>query len=363
MTRRREADIQLSLRHEFGGGFFVDISIESHSRSLALFGPSGSGKSTALHAIAGLFRPAEGHIRLAGRVLYQRPGGVDLAPRQRRVGLVVQDALLFPLMTVRENLLFGAPPPSERQLDLGEVSEMLEIEHLLDRRPRNLSGGERQRVSLGRAVLSEPDILLCDEPFSALDAARRDRLCSMVARIRDDLEIPLFLVSHSVSEVLALADEVVLLEEGRVIDQGRPTELLAKLAEAERTDQNVWEGVVIAEDGEAPLKTVDLGPCNIVAPLERARTGNRVRLAVAPRHVSLARSADPSTDSARNRLDGRVVMIADQQGLLRVTLDCAGVIITSLLTREAASEMTLAIGSEASATFKASAIDLLGLSR
>jgi molybdate transport system ATP-binding protein len=210
--------LDVRVQHPWSSGFELDVAFSSTAQSLALFGASGAGKSTILSCIAGLLRPKMGHVHVDGTVFLDTETGVFLPPRARRVGLVLQDAWLFPLLNVRRNLAYGQPR-DDRRFEIEEVAERLEIAHLLGRRPRNLSGGERQRVALGRAILSEPRLLLCDEPMSALDAPRRDRLLPVFRAVCDELGMALVVVTHDRVVVDALADEVVHLDGGRVIGQ------------------------------------------------------------------------------------------------------------------------------------------------
>lgn len=204
--------LAVEIQHRFGPAFALDVDVAFQTDRIALFGPSGAGKSTILRAIAGLWTPQRGRIVVDGTVVFDAGAGVNLPPRARRVGYVPQDALLFPLRTVRQNLEFGRA--NAGRLPLADVATALEIDHLLDRRPRLLSGGERQRVALGRAILAAPRLLACDEPFSALDAPRRNRMIGVVRRWGDEMAIPVVLVSHDVVEVRALADRVVVLDGG-----------------------------------------------------------------------------------------------------------------------------------------------------
>ncbi|ANU08763.1 ATP-binding cassette domain-containing protein [Paraurantiacibacter namhicola] len=181
------------------------LVLKSDARLVALTGPSGVGKTTALHCIAGLRQPLGGHIRIGGRALD------GLAPEQRRAGVVFQDLRLFDHMSVAANLAFGARPEAGDAANLADISDMLGLGGLLDRYPANLSGGEARRVALARAILSNPDFLLLDEPMSSLDAARADRIAGLIERLRDELDIPILLVSHSDSEVARLASESVTL--------------------------------------------------------------------------------------------------------------------------------------------------------
>ena len=175
----------------------------------ALFGPSGAGKSSVLNMVAGLLRPERGHVIVAGQILFD--GTVDLPPEQRHAGYVFQDARLFPHRRVVQNLRYGERLAEEdrRWIGFDRTVEFLGIGHLLDRWPRSLSGGEAQRVAIGRALLSAPRFLLMDEPLASLDRPRREEILTVIARVRDDLKLPILYVSHDRDEVERLADHVV----------------------------------------------------------------------------------------------------------------------------------------------------------
>lgn len=190
------------------GGFERHVQIEEDARIVALVGPSGAGKTTVLNAIAGLVRPRAGRIEVDGRVLFDSARGIDLPAHRRRVGYVFQDARLFPHLDVRGNLLYGrhAAGVDGRRFELDAVVALLGIDALLGRRTPNLSGGEAQRVAIGRALLSQPAILLFDEPLSALDQARREELIPYLQRVRDEVRLPMLYVSHRADEVRQLAE-------------------------------------------------------------------------------------------------------------------------------------------------------------
>ncbi|NML95860.1 ATP-binding cassette domain-containing protein [Novosphingobium olei] len=196
------------------GDRLIETRFAATAGITALFGPSGAGKTSVLDAIAGLVRPARGRIALGGEVLFDAARGIDLAPEKRHCGVVFQDLRLFPHRTVRDNLLYGQrlADPAAQLLSLDEACAFLGIGALLDRRPRTLSGGEAQRVAIGRALLRGPRLLLLDEPLSSLDAARREEIMVVIERIRDQLALPMVLVSHRVDEVERLASEVVSLD-------------------------------------------------------------------------------------------------------------------------------------------------------
>lgn len=220
----RPEGLEVTLYHR-QGDFTLDIAFRTDSRATALFGPSGSGKTTALNAIAGLLRPERGRIVFDDRIMLDTDGDVFVPPYRRRMGYVFQDGRLFPHLTVRQNLLFGRFFAGRRAarrdpaITLDRVVGLLGIEHILARRPVNLSGGERQRVAIGRALLSEPCMLLMDEPLAALDGARKAEILSVLERLRDVARVPILYVSHDVAEVSRIANNVIVLENGRTGDR------------------------------------------------------------------------------------------------------------------------------------------------
>ena len=195
------------------GTFRRRIRIEDDARVIALSGHSGAGKTSVLHAIAGLVKPLSGHIEIDGIRLYDSARDIDIAPHKRRVGYVFQDTRLFPHLDVRRNLQYGRHAGEARSaFGFDAVVALLGIGPLLERRIANLSGGETQRIALGRALLSQPALLLLDEPLSMLDQARREELIPYLQRVRDETTLPIVYVSHSADEVKRLTDAVHLLD-------------------------------------------------------------------------------------------------------------------------------------------------------
>lgn len=194
------------------GGFHRHVRIDEQARVVALAGPSGAGKTSVLNAIAGLVRPQSGRIEIDGRVLYDSASGVDVPTHRRKVGYVFQDARLFPHLDVRGNLRYGRHGDGQDAFGFDAVIELLGIGHLLERRTRHLSGGEAQRVAIGRALLSQPALLLFDEPLSALDPARREELIPWLQRVRDEVRLPMLYVSHHPDEVRRLAEAIHVLD-------------------------------------------------------------------------------------------------------------------------------------------------------
>jgi len=192
----------------------VDLQIPARGVT-ALFGVSGSGKSSLINLISGLLNPDQGYIRLNSKTLVDTDKHICLAPNKRNIGYVFQDARLFPHYSVKGNLCYGIKDKSAVNFDA--ILQLLGIEHLLKRYLFTLSGGEKQRVAIGRALLSNPDILLMDEPLSALDIPRKRELLAYLERLSQEIEIPILYVTHSVDELTALAERVILLDNGKVI--------------------------------------------------------------------------------------------------------------------------------------------------
>lgn len=203
---------ELTLRHRIGERT-ITLDLASDAALTALVGPSGAGKSTVLNCIAGLIQPDAGRIAVAGEVLFDSERGINLRPEARRVGYVFQDARLFPHMTVAANLAYGEKlaRPEHRWIDRKRVVDLLGIGDLLARWPATLSGGEVRRVAIGRALLSAPRFLLLDEPMASLDAARAEGIRALIEQIRDELALPILLVSHDGAEVERLAGRIVTL--------------------------------------------------------------------------------------------------------------------------------------------------------
>ena len=206
------------------GTFTVAPDLEIAARAVALFGPSGSGKTSILEAVAGLRTPQSGRIAVRGRVLFDTGTHINVQVRDRHLGYVPQDTLLFPHLDVRQNITYGQRRRSD--LDVPNLTHLLGLTAVMDRRVAGLSGGERQRVALARALHSGPEVLLLDEPLAAVDLARRRLILETLVAIRDDLEVPLIYVTHSPDEARAIADYAIVLDEGRVVAAGKPQDVL-----------------------------------------------------------------------------------------------------------------------------------------
>jgi molybdate transport system ATP-binding protein len=339
------------------GEFALQASFDAATPGvIALFGRSGSGKTTLVNLLAGLLAPEDGRIQLDETVLLDTRAGIDLPPERRRIGYVFQNARLFPHLTVAGNLAYarrrahGAP-----LLPYDEVLALLGLPSLLARRTHQLSGGERQRVALARALLSQPRLLLLDEPLASVDVARREEVLPYLEAVRDRLRIPMVYVSHQFDEVLRLATHVVLLEQGAVLAQGSVEELsltpqLQQVLGPELTGA-VLEGVVtrLDEHGGAELA---VGRGTLRVSLADAPLGTRVRLQVLARDVILATQPVQGL-SVRNALPGTVVALqSDEFGVL-VRLDVGGAQVLSRITQDALRALRLRPGDAAWTLFKA----------
>jgi molybdate transport system ATP-binding protein len=216
--------LRLALAH-----FTLELDVVLEAPMTAVFGASGSGKTSLLETISGLRRPAAGHVRVDGQVVTDVAGGLFVPPERRAIGYVPQDGALFPHLSVRANLLYGAKPVAAQPAGLSfeHVTAVLEIAPLVDRAPATLSAGEKQRVALGRALLAAPRVLLLDEPLASLDLPLRERLLPYLLRVRDEFHVPMLYVTHSPDEVVALCSEALVLERGRALHHGRATDLFA----------------------------------------------------------------------------------------------------------------------------------------
>src|SRR5580658_4540222 len=274
------------------GAFASRVSFTSATPGItALFGRSGAGKTTTVHMIAGLLRPDQGHIRIDGTVLFDSAQGIDVPAEERGIGYVFQDARLFPHLTVRDNLRYGARRAQGRaqSLKFEDVVELLGLASLLARRPAGLSGGERQRVAIGRALLAQPRLLLLDEPLAAIDVARRGELLPYLENLRDQFSLPMVFVSHQFEEVLRLAGSVVVLEQGTVVGHGDVISMsqspaLRAIVGAESLGA-VVEGIPEDIDTDSGLTQIRVGNGRLLVEPGELRRHQRVRVQLLARDL------------------------------------------------------------------------------
>ena len=358
------APLEVAFRHRLGATAFDIAFAAPGGGTVALFGPSGSGKSTIVNVVAGLLRPPVARVAVGGAVLADTEAGTWIAPERRRIGLVFQDARLFPHLTVRGNLRYGARRAPAGPISFAEVVDLLGIGALLDRRPHTLSGGERQRVAIGRALLAQPRLLAMDEPLASLDAARKAEVLPYLARIRGELRLPLLYVSHDLAEVARLADTVVLIESGRVVACGPLGDVTARgdLPIAARDDAGaVLAGIVTAHDAARQLTRVRAAGRDLLVPLLSLLVGGPVRLRVPAREVALATTA-PAAVSMHNVIAGQVGDVVTDAvrhtSLVQVSLE--GGTLLARVTPDAIERLGLRAGAPVLALVKSVAIEVLG---
>src|SRR6202166_1365297 len=314
-------------------GFSLEVEFSAAPGFTVLFGPSGSGKTTLLDCVAGLTTPGAGRIVAGERVLFDAASQVNTPVAERGVGYVFQDLALFPHLTVEQNAEYGMAhlPRSERKNQAAAMLQELRIDHLRHRRPAEISGGERQRVALARALLTDPCVLLLDEPLAALDAVTKAKIIDDLRRWNQAHRIPILYVTHSREEVMALGERVMVLEQGRIIAQGSPHQVLsaplqetvAQLAGFENIfDATVW---LVHEDRgtmTCRLPGIEAGMFVLLeTPLIRAEQGSHLRVGIRAGDILLA-IAKPEGLSARNIIPGRVLSLERRDMLISLRVNC-----------------------------------------
>lgn len=346
--------------------FALDAEFQSEGRVTALFGRSGAGKSTLVNLIAGLLRPDRGTIRIDETTLFDDSAGIDVPIHRRRVGYVFQEARLFPHLSVGGNLLYGRRFAArvDHWVTLEEIVDLLGIRALLERRPSSLSGGEQQRIAIGRALLSNPRLLLMDEPLASLDQERKGEILPYIERLRDRMSMPIVYVSHAVDEVSRLADTVVLLNAGKVDAVGSVNDVLGRRMEV--LDDVTEAGVVLAakvvsHDRANGVTHLDHPAGALSIPIVALSVGSQARLRIRARDVALSVGA-PGRISIRNRLAGTIIEMSESMPpSVAVHLDIAGDPLIASLTRDAVRDLDLKLGDRVTALIKSVAFDPLSV--
>jgi molybdate transport system ATP-binding protein len=332
------------------GAFALQAQFELPTPGVvALFGRSGCGKSTLINVIAGLLKADSGRVVLDDAVLLDTEQHIDVPPERRRIGYVFQDAKLFPHLSVAANLRYAqdrAKVAAYVGLDL--VADLLDLGALMDRRTHQLSGGERQRVAIGRALLSQPRLLLLDEPLASLDASRREELLPYLETMRDQLAIPMVYVSHHFDDVLRLATHLVLMESGRTSAQGNLSDMslnpgVRAIIGADAVGAIV-DGTVLGTDPDSGLLRVQVGHGELKVHFGKAATGAKLRVQLLARDLIVATRA-PQQLSVRNSLTGVVTAITDDhEDSDLIAIDIGGTIIMARVTKAATRELGLVAG-------------------
>jgi molybdate transport system ATP-binding protein len=345
-------NLRVSVEKRFKG-FRLAADFNVTDRRTGVFGPSGSGKSTLMHLLADMLKPDRGIIELDGRVLYDAKRHIHVPPEQRRIGVVFQQALLFPHLNVRRNLMYGFRriPADERKISPRALIDLLSLGHLLDRNVNRLSGGERQRVALGRTILACPRLILMDEPLTGLDRELKYQIIPYLKKVPDKFDMPLMFISHSLREMRLMTDDVLVLDRGR---------LTGRLSSEKLARQHLASG----EDGYSNLLTLKdpdphkhvyryrWGTSHLIA-AEAGQPGDNL-FELPSREITLFKR-HPEASSARNLLHGTVTDLFTVGNLVGVEIACGGEKLISQIVPESVDELGLKKGEPVIAAVKASA--------
>jgi molybdate transport system ATP-binding protein len=357
------AALTLDCRKTFPGRFTMAAQFTlplDPPRVLILFGPSGSGKTTLLRCLAGLEWPEEGRIQFGSTIWTDAASNIRLSPQARRIGYMPQDYALFPTHTVTGNIEYGLSDllAEARRERVRELIDLLQLQGFEQAKPAQLSGGQQQRVALARAIARRPQLLLLDEPLSALDAPTRAKLCGELRMLLKQLAIPAVVVTHDWAEALTLGDIIAVMSAGQVLQVGPPQEVFSRPANAEVAQivgiETVVQGQVVANDNG--LATVSVNGVMLKG-LGTDVSGSAVYVCIRAEDVLLEQAGSGIT-SARNHLSGRVTEMLSQGVLVMVTIDC-GFPLQAVITRGAREELGLETGSVVVAAIKAGAVHLV----
>jgi len=355
------------IRKQLGSGnghtLTMDVTFRAGSGITVLFGSSGAGKTSILRAIAGILSPDEGRITLDETVFFDSSAGINLPMQQRRVGYVFQNHALFPHLTAEQNVMYGIRTHTRHSAHerARELLALLGIRKTAESYPHQLSGGEQQRVALARALATDPLIMLLDEPLSAVDIATRSRLGEEIAAVQQRTGIPFLYVTHSHNEAVRLGNTMIVVDEGRVVQEGPPLEIfnaprtapVARVVGAE----NVFVGKVLSHQPEDGITEIDLNSCRIEAPYNGLPIGNRVTIGIRSEDIIVCRERLTQT-SARNVLPGVIRNILHDADKTELIVGC-GVDFKVSVTQAAVRALSLEAGSPVYLLIKARALHLL----
>ena len=345
--------------------FTLECDVTLDAGVTAVFGPSGSGKTTLLNCIAGLTRPDSGEISVLGQRVFTSGAGRTIPPEKRRFGYVFQNSSLFPNMNVWKNILYGykLTPTEQRATEPDQLVELFDLSGLVDRHVDTLSGGERQRVALARALATSPRLLLLDEPLASLDVSFKGLIIRYLNRAREELRTPMIYVSHSISEVVALAENMLVLSKGRQVAQGPPSDVLVHPNVGTMADygtlENLLEGKIVERQPEQGLSTIDIGGVTLSAPDGEGQSGDLVTVSIRAGDVILALGV-PSKISAQNILPGTVEEIHAEGPRVLAHVD-VGVTMVVELTPRAVTDLALREGAQVYLIVKSNSVLVLNV--
>jgi len=359
------SEIEIDITRQLPG-FALAARLTVPERGIsALFGRSGSGKTTLVHAIAGVIRPDEGHIRVGTEVFFDHARGINQPIEERGVGCVFQDSRLLPHLSVVSNLRYGLARARRRgrqqTIHLDAVVDLLGIRSVLHRHPQGLSGGERQRVAIGRALLAQPRVLLMDEPLASLDMPRRSEILRYIERLRDDFALPIVYVSHSIDEIIRLADHLTVLSDGRTVATGELISVMSDPANAPLFGRYeagvVLDCLVVRHEASYQLTVLSFPGGELRVPQIDLAAGAHVRVHLRAREVALS-LAEINGTTISNQLRGRLVELVPRNGPYIEALVAVGpTFVRALVTRESRERLKLEPGVEVWILIKATMLD------
>lgn len=349
--------LKVDIRYKVAG-FELDIAFNATKAITGIFGPSGAGKSTLFNAINGVVKPNDGSIKLNGNTIFSSSKKTNLPLHKRKIGVVFQDFKLFPHLSAKENLLF-AKNAKEGQL-FDKVVEMLNIKRLLGRKPALLSGGEKQRIAIGRAILSQPDILLLDEPFSALDSKIKNEIIDFIKQIPAHFNIPILIISHELSDILQLSSEIILIKDGKILNKGSIYDLFNHKPSIKLLSHSGLKNILELKVGhvDKDKETICLsspkssGKIKVISNdmLANLKSGDDVKFFLAPEDVAISLQAVENV-SIQNQIKGRVEDIFYINGKM-ICMVNAGIKIMAEIARASVELLGLEKGKEVWCLFK-----------
>ena len=325
--------------------FTLDMNFDAAPGVTVLFGTSGAGKTTVLNCLAGLAKPAQGEIKLGERLLFCHSTAINVAVHRRNIGYLLQGLALFPHLTVSQNVAYGLADRGDAPHAVAEILERFRVAHLAARYPREISGGERQRVALARALVRRPNLLLLDEPMSALDVPTKQHIMDDLHQWNQGARIPIIYVTHDRAEVFSLAERVLAMEHGKIVAEGTPAEVLYAPRTAAMAQLAGFENIFTAEvvETHADLGTVTCringSELKIECPLT-SQSGEQIKIGVRAGDILLSKQQIDGI-SARNRVRGELVALRGGAEFVEADVNCCGVTFIAHLTRGAVRELAL----------------------
>ncbi|MCK5829794.1 MAG: molybdenum ABC transporter ATP-binding protein [Methylococcales bacterium] len=354
-------DIQLQR-----GNFDLEAKFSLDKPVTGLFGSSGSGKSTLLNLVAGLAHPDNGWLKLGEKHLFNSAKNINLSPNKREVGVVFQDSQLFPHLPVTQNLLYGYKRihRKQRRFEMPEIVDLLEIGHLLKKRPAQLSGGEKQRVGLGRALLASPRFLMLDEPLASLDQGLKQQILPFLKRVKDELNLPMVYISHSMEEILHLTDYLVVINNGRILGDGHFYDVIKE----ERVQgiantmglENIITATIIDHDIESGHTIAELKGNRILLPLtDKFSIGDSCYLSIRSSEIAIAKQ-HISQISIQNQIKAPIISCTKNASCISICVDIGAAPLTIDITPKAFSDLSLCQGDQVYCLIKAQSFSFLG---